>query len=317
MVWGKMWREKGVGCFVIMVLVILLPCVITLLIGQEAAMPVSGEANNGVGQIRLEENGQRIDLQEYIIGVTAAQLQGDVGVEAIKAQMILNRTYYYSILGSRNDLSGAELDLDYLPPAKREARWVGAGIEDAKERFLQAAVETEGLVMTCQRQLAVGMYHYTSSGRTRDLSDDYPYIHSVASEQDLLAPNYLTVVEYSRQALRNALSGLCAAEITDDVLQTGLQILEKDGAGYVQKLLVGTEICEGRRFAEALGLPSPAFSFQWPDSGLLRIVCRGQGHGYGLSQYGAACMAKEGMTASEILNYYFKNVVIETWKKGE
>ena len=82
MVWGKMWREKGVGCFAIMVLVILLPCVITLLIGQEAAMPVSGEANSGVGQIRMEENGQRIDLQEYLIGVTAAQLQGDVGVEA-------------------------------------------------------------------------------------------------------------------------------------------------------------------------------------------------------------------------------------------
>ena len=312
-----MRREKVGGCLVILVSVILIPCVITLLIGREAAMPVSGEADDGGGQIRLEENGRRIDLQEYLIGVPAAQLQGDTEVEVIKAQMILNRTYFYHRLGTRKALSGAELELQYLPSAEREARWVGEGVEDAKARFLQAAVETDGLVMTCQRQLAVGMYHRISSGQTRDLSKDYPYIHSVDCEQDLLAPGYLTVVEYSRPALKKALSDVCAEEITDDILQTGLQILEKDGAGYVKTLLAGTEICEGDRFADALGLPSSAFSFQWPDNGMIRIICKGQGHGFGLSQYGASCMAKEGKTAAEILHYYFKNVVIETWKKGE
>lgn len=312
-----MRREKIGGCLVIMMLVILVPCVITLLIGQEVTMPVSGEADGSGGQIRLEGNGQRIDLQEYLIGVTASQLQWDTQVEAIKAQMILNRTYFYHILGERKDLSGAELELDYLSPAEREAYWVGENFADAKDRFLQASVETEGLVMTCQRQLAVGMYHRISSGQTRDLSMDYPYIHSVECERDMSAPDYLTVVEYSRQALGKALSGILTAALTDGVLQTGLQILEKDSAGYVEKLLVGTEICEGDQFAEALGLPSQAFSFQWMDNGSLRILCKGQGHGYGLSQYGADCMAKEGKTAAEILNYYFKNVVIETWKKGE
>ena len=138
-----MRREKVGGCLVILLSVILLPCVITLLIGREAAMPVSGEADDGGGQIRLEENGRRIDLQEYLIGVTAAQLQGDTEVEVIKAQMILNRTYFYHRLGTRKALSGAELELQYLPSAEREARWVGEGGEDAKTRFLQAAVETD------------------------------------------------------------------------------------------------------------------------------------------------------------------------------
>ena len=38
--------------------------------------------------------------------------------------------------------------------------------------------------------------------------------------------------------------------------------------------------------------------------------CQGVGHGYGLSQYGAKCMAEEGKTAEEILGFFYKNIVL-------
>ena len=310
-------KERMTGCLVFVLLIILIPCVITLLIGPEITVPVSGTAEVGNGQVRLEGDGQRIDLQEYLIGVTAAQLPGDYSLEAVKAQMILNRTYYYNVLGERNNLSGAELELTYLSAQERTARWIAEGCESAEENFLRAAVETEGLVMTCGRELAVGMYHRASAGQTRSLSEDYPYLRRVASEGDIRMDGYLTVVEYSTAALAAKLKSLCSVELTESALRTGLQILEKDESGYVESLLVGTEIYRGDDVASCLGLPSSAFSFQWLDNGNLQITCRGIGHGYGMSQYGANCMAVDGKTATEILSYYFQNVAVETWKRDE
>lgn len=305
------------GCLVFLMLILLIPCVITLLIGPEITLPVSGAGEAGNGQVRLEGDGQRIDLQEYLIGVTAAQIPGDYPLEAVKAQMIINRTYYYSVLGDRNNLSGAELNLTYLSSAEREAKWKAETGESAEESFLQAAVETECLVLTCQKELAVGMYHRASAGHTRDLSETYPYLHSVASEADLTMEGYLTVVEYSAEALAAKLEKLCGAKLAAGTLQTGLQILVKDAGGYVESLMVGTEVYGGDEVAECLELPSAAFLFQWLDSGNLKIICRGVGHGYGMSQYGARCMALEGESAAEILKYYFQNVSVETWKRDE
>lgn len=310
-------KEKLSGCAVLFLLILLIPCVITLLVGHDLSLPVSGTQTGGAGQVQLGESGQRIDLQEYLIGVTAAQLPGDYSLEAVKAQMILNRTYYYSVLGDRSSLSGDELTLTYLSRAERTARWAAEGCEEAEEIYQQAAVETKGQVMTCQRELAVGMYHRASAGATRDLTEDYPYLHAVESRQDIQMENYLTVVEYSVPALAGRLKSLSGTELTESALRTGLQILEKDDSGYVDSLLVGTEIYGGDAVAECLGLPSAAFVFQWLQSGNLQILCRGAGHGYGMSQYGANHMAAEGKTAVQILAYYFQNVAVETWKKDE
>lgn len=310
-------KQKMTGRLVLFLFMLLIPCVITLLMGPEIPVPVSGSGENEDGRVRLPADGQRIDLQEYLIGVTAAQLPGDYSLEAIKAQMILNRTYYYRVLGDRSSLSGAELELTYLDSAGRALKWAEENCENAEEIFRQAAVETEGLVMTCRKELATGMFHRASSGMTRDLSESYPYLQSVNSKDDLLMDGYLTVVEYSGPALTEKLRALCGQELTESALRAGLQILEKDSAGYVETLMAGTGVYGGDEVAECLDLPSSAFSFQWLDGDRLQITCRGVGHGYGMSQYGANCMALEGKTAIDILKYYFQNVAVETWSRDE
>lgn len=310
-------KQKLTGCFVLFLVIILLPTIITLLFGNDSSLPVSGDSDPPSGQVSMGDGGQTIDLQEYLIGVTAAQLPGNCSLEAVKAQMILNRTYYYRVLGERTNLSAGELELEYLSEAERAARWSAEGYTDAEEVFRQAAVETEGQVMTCQKELAVGMYHTASAGKTRDLSENYPYSCSVDSAYDRQMDGYLTVVEYGSATLLQKLNAEWDLELTDSSLKSGLQILERDEAGYVESLLVGTEIVSGDELADCLNLPSCAFSFQWPENDRLSIVCLGRGHGYGMSQYGADCLAKEGKTALQILQYYFQNVTIETWKRDE
>ena len=310
-------KQKLTGCFVLFLMVLLLPTIITLLFGKEASLPVSGDGKPPGGQISVGDGEQTIDLQEYLIGVTAAQLPGNYSLEAVKAQMILNRTYYYRVLGERTQLSADELELEYLSETERIARWSVDGQTKAEEIFRRAAVETEGQVMTCQKALAVGMYHWVSAGKTRDLSEKYPYLCSVNSEYDRQMDGYLTVVEYGSEVLLQKVNTTWNLELTESSLKSGLQILERDEAGYVESLLVGTEIVDGETLADCLELPSCAFTFQWPEEDRLSIVCLGRGHGYGMSQYGADCLAREGKTALQILQYYFQNVTVETWKRGE
>ena len=48
------------------------------------------------------------------------------------------------------------------------------------------------------------------------------------------------------------------------------------------------------------------FVFGTGDFGVL-----GYGHGVGMPQWGAYGMAQEGMTAEEIVDYYFRDVTVE------
>ena len=43
----------------------------------------------------------------------------------------------------------------------------------------------------------------------------------------------------------------------------------------------------------------------------IRIVTRGEGHGFGMSRYGAEVLAEEGKTGEEILKIYFPKLVLE------
>lgn len=309
-------KQKLTGRLVIFLFIVMIPMIITLLLRKEESLPVSGDQGGTSENVSLDGE-KNIDLQEFLIGITAAQMPGNYSPEAVKAQMILNRTYYYHVLGDRTNLSADELGLKYLTKEERTARWRNEGCPEAADVFYRAAVESKGLVMTCQRELAVGMYHPVSAGKTRAFGEEYPYLRQVDSEWDRNAEGYITVIDYNSDVLLQKINAAWGLELSEGTLKSGLQILKRDEAGYVEQILVGTVIVEGEELAKCLSLPSTAFSFQWPEENRSSIVCLGQGHGYGMSQYGADTLAREGKTALQILQYYFQNVTIETWKRDE
>ena len=309
-------KQKLTGYLTIFLFIVMIPMIITLLLRNEDSLPVSGDYGETAGKVNIDGE-KNIDLQEYLIGITASQLPGNYSLEAVKAQMILNRTYYYHVLSDRTNLSADELGLKYLTKEERTARWKNEGCADAEDILYQAAEETKGQVMTCQRALAVGMYHPVSAGKTRMFGEEYPYLRQVDSEWDRNAEGYITVIDYSSGVLLQKINATWGLELSEGFLKNSLQILERDEAGYVEQVLVGTVIAEGEELARCLALPSTSFSFQWPEEGRLSIVCLGQGHGYGMSQYGAEHLAREGKTVLQILQYYFQNVTIEIWKRNE
>jgi len=92
-------------------------------------------------------------------------------------------------------------------------------------------------------------------------------------------------------------------------LPDSLTIEARDSAGYVTRVRCGSVVLNGEAVRDALGLSSSCFYFSQSD-GKIRITCKGEGHGLGLSQYGANELAKEGKNYREILKYYYQDVKI-------
>ena len=90
---------------------------------------------------------------------------------------------------------------------------------------------------------------------------------------------------------------------------TQIEIVSRDAAEYVTKIKVAGETYDGEQFRHALELPSACFTITEMDDHV-RIVARGMGHGFGLSQNTAEELAKEGYGYREILAYFYKGAVI-------
>ena len=83
-----------------------------------------------------------------------------------------------------------------------------------------------------------------------------------------------------------------------------IEVKETDHLGYVLEIQAGNQDFQGEEMRELLKLPSSCFIVQ-TDKEMIRFLCRGVGHGLGLSQWTAGKMAEENKQYQEILNYFF------------
>src|SRR5699024_10906835 len=89
------------------------------------------------------------------------------------------------------------------------------------------------------------------------------------------------------------------------------EIKSTDSAGYVMEIQIGNQEFQGEEIRAILDLPSSCFTVQKLE-GEIRFLCRGQGHGFGISQYTVQQMALEGKKYEEILQYFFPELTIES-----
>lgn len=287
-----------------------------------------------------------MSLEDYLPGVIACQIDPDYQMEALKCQAVIARTYICRLMEGRMEIHEEELDLDYLGaidqdifvnPKKRER------ILERLERCEQAVQETRGLVMR-EREGGEGqentggryilpLFHSMSAGRTRGGEADFPYLQAVESSWDTERADFLNVTDWSMKEFAAGISQITdGGQVSADQLPGQIQIVKKDASGYVEQIKIGARTYSGEEVQYALGLPSACYRLEVvkcgergsdqtleadsAENGLLsggigqkiRVIARGSGHGYGLSQAGADSMAAEGWRCEDILNYYYKNI---------
>lgn len=286
-----------------------------------------------------------IPLELYVADKLARTADQEWELEALKAQAILIRTELHRQMqeegvsglwadGERTDtvwLSGSDL---------LETEDENYGSRPVFEKAYQAVAETAGLCVMFQDQFVIGAYFAVSSGMTRSASwlelSEYPYLQSVICEKDFLSEEYYDTLSFSESEFwkiweeipeeGNAVEREDAEEgnepETDSageesmaevfkVVDTGIKKITyvRDRAGYVLYLKCDEKRISGEDFRRAYHLASADFYLSGEGKDLL-IATKGKGHGLGMSQYQACQMAKEGESATQILEYFFADVTI-------
>jgi len=86
-----------------------------------------------------------------------------------------------------------------------------------------------------------------------------------------------------------------------------IQVISRTTGHRIKEISIGGVVFSGREVREKLQLRSSQFTWSMKDSEII-ITTYGNGHGVGMSQWGANGMALEGGTATQILKHYYSGV---------
>ena len=261
-------------------------------------------------------------LEEYIVGVVAAEMPPYFEPEALKAQAVAARTYalgrvkgYY---GSTASHFGADICTD---PGHCQA-WI------SKERFLEvygdeadwarierAVNDTRNIVVTFGGVLINPLFHSNSGGVTEDarevwaISESVPYLQSVIGPDESSYPDYEKTQLYSwDEIVKKVKTKYPDATFPSKV---DIEIESYTVSGRVDSIRIGSVSMPGTEFRELLGLRSTKISLFFPSPESVEITTYGYGHGVGMSQCGADALAKEGYDFEDILRFYYSGVEVE------
>ena len=261
------------------------------------------------GRIRAD-SGAKVPAEEFLTGVVAAEIPAEYGIETLKAQAVLARTYLYRLVDpGMENIREEELDMDCLSVRDMEKKWGKDHFEEYYEKVRRAVQETEGLVAEYGGELIEPFYCEAAAGKTRELAA-YPYLRSVESPGDLSAGDFLCVQTFTEAELADKIGKIGGPRPGAEGIAGKIQIIERDDAGYVKRARIGDMDYTGDEVRDSLGLRSSCFHFSSAD-GKIRVSSKGIGSGYGLSQAGADAMEREqGSGFKELLKYYFQGIEV-------
>lgn len=287
---------------------------------------ISIDSDNTVSvYITSEDRIEEVDVEEYVCGVIANEMPVSFDEEALKAQAIASRTYMMSKkMNHCKSAKGADICDSvhcqvYSSKQDNLNKWKNIDAEKNWEKIKDAVESTQGMVLTYKGELALyPVFFSTSSGKTessKDASwDDVPYLKSVESPGEEIAPNFESKKEMSVSEFVNTVNSKypkCGVKTSN--IDTSVKVLSRSDAGGVISLSLGNTTVKGSDLRFLLGLNSTNFTYDINGRDII-FNCRGYGHGVGMSQWGANVMAKNGKKCDEILKHYYTGVEISKLK---
>ncbi len=252
------------------------------------------------------------DMEVYLPVMLCREIPWDYEEEMLKAQAVLIRSSLYLRLENK-ELDQTELkeDLENYKNNSQKEQY-----QMAYKRMEKAVNATKGQVISYQGEICSGVFHRVSAGQTREGSEvlqdtKMSFLKSVDSSQDIQSEDYLHGHYFTEEALKDRLLEIYPdIELSDQPLTEQIVVEKRDSQEYVLEIRVGNLTVPGEEFRNNLELSSSNFTVQNLD-GKIRFLCKGLGHGLGLSQYGGNELAKEGKTYEQILFTYFPDVILK------
>ncbi len=248
----------------------------------------------------------KLSVSDYLVGVIGAEISPLYSEEAIKAQAVAAHTY-----ALYQTEKGVTLTDDYtkhqayISPEEAKEKW-GDKYDLYMKKITSCVDEVKDKIITYKGEIILPAFFALCSGKTENVKDiwgnELPYLVSVTSEGDKLSPDLVSEKGITREEFE-AFAGIALSE-------TPVFSLDCTEAGAVKKLTIDGKDFDGDDVQKAFSLKSNNFSLTYSENKFIFTVL-GNGHGVGMSQYGADFMARQGADYIEILKHYYTNTTIE------
>lgn len=256
-----------------------------------------------------------MNLEEYVMGVVAGEMPSSFELEALKAQALAARTYTLmrtrAFGGAGCTLHpGADICTD---PAHCQAYRSPSAIKTNYDKYKQAVLETKGQIIVYNNALIDAVFHSSSGGRTENSEDVWsakvPYLRSVVSEYEdqtkIVSSKELKITDFIT-AMQKLDSGV---KLSAKNIKNQIDIVDRSEGGKIAKINIGGKVFTGSAIRSALGLKSSNFTITYTTETMVFNVL-GNGHGIGMSQYGADGMGKQGYSYIDIIKHYYAGVEV-------
>ncbi|MBQ3140615.1 MAG: stage II sporulation protein D [Clostridia bacterium] len=288
---------------------------------QNADSSATEAAGEGNYRVLLHETGRIVTLtpKDYLRGCVAAEMPLEYDDEAVKAQIVAAHTYAVSyklrqLSAPSDELKGADLSDDpasgqaYITDAEIAARYPD-DYQIHIARLNRLIDQVGDYIMVYEGEPVVAAYHAISAGKTESAQNIWgaysPYLVAVNSKDDKTAPDYRSTVTFTVAKMRALLA---QAGITPEgSAKNWFSDLLKTPSGYVSAVSFGSGSLTGTQLRNLLGLRSACFTVDYA-SAVFTFEVYGWGHGVGMSQYGAQCLAQDGKNYLDILKTYYKGI---------
>ena len=211
-----------------------------------------------------------MDLETAVASAVAAESVPGASLEALKAQAVATRSFYLAAGPRHGQVDFCDTThCQFLrePPSPQSLA-------------AQAALATRGLVLLYEGSPVPALFTGSCGGRTRTLAEvglapaAYPFFSVICHYCAEHSPHWQVQLEAE-----------VAAALADHSEASRLRLGR----------ILGWDVVPGNNYELR------------PCGDAVQVEGRGKGHGVGLCQSGAACMARLGHSFQEILAYYYPN----------
>jgi len=278
-----------------------------------------------------------ISMEEYLYGVLKKEISPQWPAEALKAQAIASRTFAIFTINMNK-----YIDKDYNICATTNSQAYG-GVNHEDTLTNKAVDETRGLVMVYNGKPINAVYHSDSGGYTEDSENVWgsyiPYLRSVKSifEEKVSSPHHTWEYSINEKNLTEKLQE--EGYKIDSV--ASIKIAKKGETGRINELaftsenneiiyikandlrrLIGLDLIRSTLFDIKVMRKEENKKEEAVDEVEIDKIDKidvpltflfsglGNGHGVGMSQWGAYGMSVQGARYQDILKYYYKGIKI-------
>lgn len=278
----------------------------------------------------------RIELEDYVMGVIPNEIGPDAPMEALKAQAIAARSEtIFKLLCNRHIKDGYDL-------CSTTHCQVYKGLFRQNDNTKNAVLETSDQIITFDNKVIDAVYSSSCGGKTEDNElvwngGALPYLRSISDSKSKIPD--LSYGSNAKRWIQKKGGSYCASNknssswqkrtfqweksITKDNLSkragmksiSKIKILQRGKSGRVIKLKISggskSKIIDSEyKIRQVLGnLPSSFFYIKRTNPYI--FVGKGSGHGVGLCQVGTINQAKAGKSSKEILQFYYQGVEVK------